>query len=196
MGPVCKRPLCELGKKRQEVVGAVLRGAGWNVWHRLLAEVRGYGKGGETCAQSRGQQVGLGVDGSWQLRHWTWGGRGSVLMPSWQPIPCGQHSATLLPLDKCMQPISRVSAGPLAGRCSPLQETGNIKEHASSLACFSWTLRGSLGEGYCRVSADLPSTVSSAVSFKQELLQDTALHSCQNPTGTTLQRTRVSASAT
>lgn len=42
--------------------------------------------------------------------------------------------------------------------------------------------------------ADLPSAVRSAISFKQEFLQDTTLDSCQNPAGTTLQgKTRVSA---
>lgn len=38
------------------------------------------------------------------------------------------------------------------------------------------------------MNPDLQIRVGSVISFKQEFLKHTALNSCQNPTGTTLQR--------
>lgn len=71
---------------------------------------------------------------------------------------------------------------------SPLPAQG----HARPGLC-PWT-PGPPGKTAAGTGAHLPSAVHTAGSFKQELLQDTALDSRQDPAGTTLQqRARVSA---
>lgn len=65
-----------------------------------------------------------------------------------------------------------------------LQEMmGNIRKHPR---LFILDTLKKLREG--KMNTDLQIRVGSVISFKQEFLKHTALNSCQNSTGTTLQR--------